>query len=73
MCGRQVPFNAVSVAHDAIGSVDAHIQRRKSESAFSNAGALATPPTISETSAIISRWAGLSAVLAAQGRPLFMQ
>jgi hypothetical protein len=28
MCGRQVPFNAASVAHKAIGSVDAYIQRR---------------------------------------------
>jgi hypothetical protein len=28
MYGRQLPFNAASVAHDAIGSVDAYIQRR---------------------------------------------
>jgi hypothetical protein len=140
MGGRQVPFNAASVAHDAIGGVDAYIQRRgghlslivvgalsedrselrvealavqhqashsafelvnfavpraqllaerqrcsntsrvamrthsdNSESTLSNAGAIATPPTISETSAIERRPAGSSAVLAAQGRPRFIK
>jgi hypothetical protein len=28
MCGQQASFNAPSVAHEAIGSVDAYIQRR---------------------------------------------
>jgi hypothetical protein len=28
MCGKQASFNAASVAHEAIGSVDAYIQRR---------------------------------------------
>ena len=28
MCGQQASFNAASVAHQAIGSVDAYIQRR---------------------------------------------
>jgi hypothetical protein len=28
MCGKRASFNAVSVAHKAIGSADAYIQRR---------------------------------------------
>jgi hypothetical protein len=28
MCEQQASFNAASVAHEAIGSVDAYIQRR---------------------------------------------
>src|SRR5215471_13226775 len=139
MCGQRASFNAASVAHEAIGSVDAYIQRRgvdpslvvvgawsedrserrvevlvvqhqprnsalefvnfavrraqllakrqrcanssrvatrtaldNSGSILSNARAMATPPTMPETSAIVRRRAGLSA-LAAQGRPRFIQ
>jgi len=139
MCGQRASFNAASVAHEAIGSVDAYIQRRgvdpslvvvgawsedrserrvevlvvqhqprnsalefvnfavrraqllakrqrcanssrvatrtaldNSGSILSNARAMATPPTMPETSAIALRRAGLSA-LAAQGRLRFIQ
>jgi hypothetical protein len=40
MCGRQVPFNAASVGHEAIGSVDAYIQRRGVDPSLIVVGAL---------------------------------
>jgi hypothetical protein len=44
-----------------------------SGSTVSDAGAIAPPPTLSETSAITHRQARLPAVVTAQGRPRFIQ